>query len=175
MVVGQLVGTGAAMNVECGFAPRKVEVFNATKLSITNWNYGMVTAWDEGFHVVDSGAGTTDLSLLTANGISLFAGEPVNTTKTGTLAGTIATTSITGTSTEFLSELRVGDEILISGVVYSVLGIADDTHLTLDRALGATISGVALVRVTGRQAGFVIGTTATLNANNDAISYTAWR
>jgi len=175
MVVGNLIGTGAALKVSCGFVPRRVEVLNLTQLSRTTWNYGMTTNWDEGFHEIDSGAGAVDFSLLTANGISTNTGDVAYTTVTGTIAGSAGSAAITGTSTEFLTEVAVGDELLIGGIVYSVIAVASDTALTIDRPLSAAASGAAVVRVTGRQAGFTIGTTSTLNTNNDVISYVAFR
>ena len=176
MAVGNFIGTGAALTVECGFAPRRVEVLNLTKLSSTTWVYGMTTNWDEGFHAIDSGAGAVDFSALTSAGISAYAGAPMNTTITGTIAISAGSAAVTGTSTEALSQLRVWDEILVDGLVYGIVAIASDTAFTLDRPIGATaVSGAALVRVTGRQAGFTIGTTATLNSDNDVCCYTAWR
>jgi len=176
MATGNLIGTGAAITVECGFAPRRVDVYNLTTLSTTTWIYGMTTNWDEGFHAIDSGAGAVDFSALTANGISAYAGSPANSTITGTIAISASTAAVTGTSTEFLSQLRVNDVVLVGGLEYKVIAIASDTACTLDRPIGTTaVSGAAVVRVTGRQAGFTIGTTSTLNADNNVMAYTAWR
>ena len=176
LATGNFTGTGVAIKIECGFAPRRVEVINATKLSTTTWVRGMVTNMDEGFHAIDTGAGAVDFSLLTANGISAFAGEAAYTAITGTFDCTIGVASVAAgdTTTWFLEELKVGDEILLSGVVYSIVAIASDTALTVDRPIGATVNEGTLVRVTGRGAGFVVGTTAGLNSDNDECCYTAF-
>ena len=55
----------------------------------------------------------------------------------GVLTGSIdpaASTTVTGVGTKFLTEVRVGDSILVSGETRGVVSIASDTSLTVDAA-----------------------------------------
>ena len=142
MVVGNLIGTGTALKVSCGFVPRRVEVLNLTQLSKTTWNYGMTTNWDEGFHEIGSGAGAVDFSLLTANGISTNTGDAINTTLTGTIAGSAGSAAITGTSTEFLTEVAVGEELLIGGIV-SIIFIQSIINIGMNIGI-MPVTGISL-------------------------------
>ena len=70
-----------------------------------------------------------------ANEFSLY----IKLTKTTlfTLTGSIdpaASTTVTGVGTEFLSELSIGDEIIVSGETRTVTAIASDTSLTVSVA-----------------------------------------
>ena len=69
------------------------------------------------------------------NGFGLF----IKLTKgtTFTLTGSIdptASTTVTGSGTKFLSELSIGDEIVVSGETRIVSAIASDTSLTVSIA-----------------------------------------
>ena len=63
---------------------------------------------------------------------------------TGTVdvSNLIATTTVTGTTTEFDTELDIGDTIIIDGVKRKVTAIASNTSLTIDPAwAAANVSG----------------------------------
>ena len=68
------------------------------------------------------------------------------TALTGTVAGTAAAYTITGTSTLFLTELRVGDVIVISTYAYVVASIASDTSLAVSAPLVTSPSGTSATR-----------------------------
>lgn len=67
--VGKLTGTGAVINVSLGFRPRYVKLWNSTNKAIAEFFDGMTDA--HYLATIDSGAGTTDLSEVTSNGITL--------------------------------------------------------------------------------------------------------
>jgi hypothetical protein len=74
-VTGVVIGTGAAMNVQgdkVGFRPSVVRVHNRTRNSFAIWTDRMPAASMQ--KVVDSGAGTTDVSFVTANGVTQLCG-----------------------------------------------------------------------------------------------------
>ena len=61
------------------------------------------------------------------------------------LLGTVAvaaTSTVTGTNTHFLSELGIGDDIVVGGERRTVYAIASNTSLTVDKAFTVTTSGV---------------------------------
>jgi hypothetical protein len=60
----------------------------------------------------------------------------------GTVDTTIGSNEITGHSTQFETELKPGDTIQFNNdlTVYTVTSITDDTHLTLDIAVGDTLT-----------------------------------
>jgi hypothetical protein len=60
---------------------------------------------------------------------------------TGTLAGTIATKNIVGTGTLFKTQVRQGQYVFAGTELLVVDQIADDTHLTVYRALTAALAG----------------------------------
>lgn len=65
-------------------------------------------------------------------------------TRSGTAAVTAGSTTVTGTSTAFLTELRPGQEITINGERKVVTAIASATSLTVDTPYAATASGVSV-------------------------------
>ena len=67
----KLAGTGAAINVACGFQPKLVIAINLTQLSITYWTDTMDQA--KGVQIDDSGSNATDVLALASNGISTHA------------------------------------------------------------------------------------------------------
>jgi hypothetical protein len=83
IVTGSVAGTGAAINVSCGFRPRYVKVFNpndaGSLFPTMEWFKGMAAA--SGFKtkaVADSGAtGNKSSDYVTANGISEYSGGGV--------------------------------------------------------------------------------------------------
>lgn len=71
--------------------------------------------------------------------------EGRRTTLTGTVAVAASSTAVVGTGTAFLTELSVGEQIAVpasgSPVVRIVTVITDNTHLTVNTAFTATLSG----------------------------------
>lgn len=65
----RLTGTGAAIQVECGFKPELVLVLNETQLSLAFHVSGMADG--RALAVDDSGAGATDVELKTSGGVTL--------------------------------------------------------------------------------------------------------
>lgn len=69
MMTGSFTGTGSAINVKTvTFRPRKVEIFNVSGVCMAIWTNTMADA--SAFKKVDSGAGATDISFITSNGIT---------------------------------------------------------------------------------------------------------
>lgn len=68
-----------------------------------------------------------------------------STYTTGTLSGTINTSTLTGIGTAWLTNIFPGDEILISGDsnYYKVYSVSSDTSLTLYNKLVATATGAS--------------------------------
>ncbi len=65
-------------------------------------------------------------------------------TKTGTVAVTSGSATITGSGTAFTSEFAVGDDILINGEQFLVLSIATDTSMTADGNFASSASSQAI-------------------------------
>jgi hypothetical protein len=88
------------------------------------------------------GVGTTEnLSTLTVRASGQF-------NLAGTLATTDASTTVTGTGTRFLSELAIGDRIIVDESWdggRAVVAIASDLSLTVDRAYQETQSGLTVL------------------------------
>jgi len=68
-----------------------------------------------------------------------LSGETANLT--GTVSGTAAAYVLTGVSTLFTSEARVGETIVVAGYAYTVASIASDTSLTTVQPLATSPSG----------------------------------
>lgn len=66
---------------------------------------------------------------------------------TGTVAGTASAYVLTGTSTLFTTELRVGEKITISGYTYTVASIASATSLYTVEPLATSPSGTSVVKL----------------------------
>lgn len=64
------------------------------------------------------------------------------------IAGTASSssTAVTGTSTTFVKDLRVGMKIVVGTQVRTVATITDDTHLTTDTAFSPALSGATILR-----------------------------
>ena len=65
-------------------------------------------------------------------------------TKTGTVAVTSGSATITGSGTAFTTEFAVGDDILINGEQFLVLSIATDTSMTADGNFASSASSQAI-------------------------------
>ena len=61
-------------------------------------------------------------------------------TKTGTVAVTSGSATITGSGTAFTTEFAIGDDILINGEQFLVLSIATDTSMTADGNFASSAS-----------------------------------
>lgn len=152
---GSFTGDGSAVKFECGFTPKKVTMLNTTDATVLQWFSGMA----EPSAIKTVTAGTTTYE--TTNHISTWAGDAAGASLTGTAATTAGSPTLTGTSSKYLYELRVGDVISVGSATYTIKGVASATSATLDRPADATASGVTALRQTGRGAGFQIGTAAT--------------
>ena len=69
LMTGAFYGTGAELTVEVGFKPKYVRLLNVSGNAQAEHVKGMADA--EAQKVVDSGAGATDISTITSNGITL--------------------------------------------------------------------------------------------------------
>ncbi len=65
---GEEVGTGAAMLIQLDYKPIRIEINNRTRNVIGAWTAAMPDASAQ--LLVDSGAGTSDVSFITTNGIT---------------------------------------------------------------------------------------------------------
>lgn len=133
------------VNVECGFVPDCVMFVEATVPSLA---VSFVDSTN-GVNVTTAAAAPTDF-------VDAYAGAGQNENIRGTVAGTVGTTAITGTSTYFTLDLKVGEHIVIAGVAYQIAAIASSTALTLSSALLATASGATAQRLEGRSPGFTL-------------------
>lgn len=73
IAIGTVEGTGSAINVQIGWVPRAVLVFNIDGDCYGVWadvGFGA----DDAQKTVDSGSGTTDVSTVTSGGITAYAG-----------------------------------------------------------------------------------------------------
>lgn len=73
---------------------------------------------------------------------------PVFSAGTGTISCTAGAVNVTGVGTLFSTELEVGDILKVGAVYLAVLTITDDTHLVLQVAPVANISGAAFTYTT---------------------------
>lgn len=72
--------------------------------------------------------------------------QAANVTLTGTYASTSASTTIVGTGTLFLTELKSGDKILLDGNVYVVDTITNNTNLEITAGAATNASGEAAIK-----------------------------
>lgn len=112
--------------------------------------------------------------LISNLGISEYAGASPNTRLTGTVTMTLASKTLTGSSTLFLTELKVGDLVLIAGQTFTVASIASNTSATMVEAASPAIAALSLaVRKNGREAGFTIGADLDINVSGETVYYHA--
>jgi hypothetical protein len=133
------------VNVECGFVPDCVMFVEATVPSLA---VSFVDSTN-GVNVTTAAAAPTDF-------VDAYAGAGQNENIRGTMAGTAGLTTVTGTSSYFTLDLKVGEHIVISGVAYQIAAIASSTSLTVASALQGTVSGVTAQRLEGRSPGFTL-------------------
>ena len=90
VVCGKIIGSGAAINVPLGFAPRVVEIINVTNPSKHNWHSGM----GDGYDLQETNGA---MSLVTSAGISAYAGSA-----SAAPGFTIGTNSVLNTAADVL-------------------------------------------------------------------------
>lgn len=73
IATGTVEGTGADIVIQCGFQPRAVTLLNIDGLARLEWTETMGAGY--GFKTADTGAGVTDLSLLSSLGVTAYAGS----------------------------------------------------------------------------------------------------
>ena len=66
---GTVEGTGAAITISVGFVPSIVKLFNIDGNCFLFWNENVGAG--KGQKVVDSGSGTTDISTISSNGVTV--------------------------------------------------------------------------------------------------------
>jgi len=86
--------------------------------------------------------GKTGLGTTSPSGVLHVRGI-LNTALSGTVSVTLDTAAVTGSSTAFSTELKVGDSIKIAGEIFTVSEISNNTSLTIDSNHTAGASGVA--------------------------------
>jgi hypothetical protein len=180
--VGTVEGTGAIIQVELGFVPTYVKLFNiddaGTLWPSLEWLKGMAAA--SGIKCqkqIDSGTtGLSSQAYVTSNGISEFAGSVAGYQLTGTIAASALSATLTGTNTLFLTELKVGDTVkLWDGQELVVSAIASATSLTVLTAAAASVTTNKANRLAGRTPGFLIGADGDINVSAETIVYMAAR
>jgi len=148
------VVAAAAINVVLGWTPSYVRAVNVNNLAFYEYFSGMDagTSLDTGNHA------DTQISVNAADSISTYAGRAAGASLTGTVSVTAASATVTGSSTNFLGELAVGDTITVNGEVRTVSAIASKTSLTASAVYVATASAVNIYEMKGKGAGFTLGT-----------------
>lgn len=75
-------------------------------------------------------------------------GFPIGRAVTGTVAGSISGSTVTGTGTSFTTALSVGDRIVIGDTgIFTVLTIASNTSLTVAETFEANFTGKTISRL----------------------------
>ena len=166
-------GTGAAINFNFGFVPHAVTLNNTTGNCIGYWNDLMPDASMQ--KVVDSGAGATDISFVTVQGVTPYSGAGDGEALSGTVSTVAGTRNLTGASSKFTWELEVGDLIKVGPDELHVDSIASNTAATVSEPASVTSTAVKGYRLTRSGGGITLGTDVDLNVNNEVLYVTAWR
>ena len=166
------IGTGAAINFNFGFVPHAVALNNTTGNCTAYWNDQMPDASMQ--KIVDSGAGTTDISFITGQGVTPYSGADGGEAL-GVVASVAGTRNISGAGTKFTSDLVVGDLIKIGPDELRVDSVVSDTAATVVEPASATSTAVPCYRLTRSGGGITLGTDVDLNVNNEVLYVTAWR
>jgi len=143
-----------AVNLVCGWQPRYVRAYNVNNLAAYEYFYGMAagTSLDNGNHA------DTQNSVNAAGSITLYAGRNAGAAVTGTVTVTAASATITGSGTNFVGELAVGDKVTVNGETVSILSITSSTVATADKPFVAAAAAVSLYDVLGKGEGVTLGT-----------------
>lgn len=167
---GAFTGTGAAMNIECGFVPKYVKVVNmndagALDPPMLEWIDGMADG--TGLKLVGT---TVAFSQLATLGISKYLGDAGMAALTGTISTVIGTAGIVGVGTAFLTELKVGDVIKsdYNGENIQILAITSNTVAAINALSENTAATKTFKRINGRAAGFTLGADADVNVAAEA-------
>lgn len=89
---------------------------------------------------------TTNLTV--GDRILMIFGTNRTIAKSGTVAGGTVSGVITGSSTDFVNDYAVGDFVQIGNYIREVVAVANTTSMTVDAALGETLSGAVHYGVT---------------------------
>ena len=144
----------SAMNVVLGWQPRYVRAYNVNNLASYEYFSGM----DAGTSLDNGNDADTQWSVNAAGSISLYAGRAAGASVTGTVSVTADVATITGSGTNFIGELAVGDKVTINGEVREILSITSTTVATATTPFVATASAVLLYDMAGKGEGFTLGT-----------------
>lgn len=139
---------GATITREYGAVSQSLIRFWEVKVGLSSQtgfpHWGKLVHSSGGFMGLRATAGSTVEAHLTAS-TGIVAG--VSGSLTGTVSVAAADATVTGAGTAFLSECRIGDQIMTAGgVVKRVLAITSDTVLEADSDYDAIESGVAMTR-----------------------------
>lgn len=96
MVTGTVEGTGSAINVELGFMPAKVELFNEDGLCHMVWTDSMAAG--KGMKTVTAGT----VSFVASNGVSQYAGATRSASK-GFTIGTDTDINVSGETLHYVA------------------------------------------------------------------------
>ena len=166
------VGTGAAMSFNFGFVPHAVTLNNTSGNCVGYWNDQMPSA---SMHkVVDSGAGATDISFVTTQGVTPYSGANGGETLTGVVFMSAGSRSITGAGSKFSSELVPGDLIRIGPDELRVGSVVSNTNVIVTEPTTSAASAIPCYRLTRSGGGIRLGADADLNVNGEDLYVTAW-
>lgn len=170
--VGSIAGTGAALNISCGFEPVYVHIYNPNDAG----SLAPSMTWWAGMGAGDALKGSTTAGDVeeTTNGITVYAGAE-NLALTGTVAVTAASKVVTGTSTLFLSEVAEGDLIQVDDTkeVRRVDVVLSNTSLTVDDNFDTADASSTATNLTGPAKGFTLGADADVNVSGETFFYLA--
>ena len=159
-----------AQNIVLGWNPRYIRAYNVNNLTSYEWFYGM----SDGTSLDNANHADTQWSVNAAGSISMYAGRVAGAAVTGTVSVTAGSATVTGSGTNFVGELAVGDKIVINGENRIVASIASSTSLVADTAFVATASTKQLFDVYGKGLGFTLGTDI-LDTAADVVRWVAFR
>lgn len=174
---GTFIGTGATLRIEAGFEPDYVKVLNLNDAGGLEPELEWIAGMTDDYAIKKTGTPTRDL--ITSLGITPDAGQEGSFPLTGTLAVAAGSAVVTGTSTEFLAELKEGDLINVGDIanpltgakqqiIRKVLAIASATSLTVSQDFDETRSTVLGHRQAGRESGFLLGADTDVNVDGEA-------
>lgn len=165
MKEGKIIVTTAqaadGINVDCGFIPAYTKIFNQDvddlAIGILERFRGMEPAQSLSITRMDNDGGTdaTNLDNTFTNGLSDYDANAVSQVEsdlTGTYSKTEGSTTMTGSGSEFLTEVNVGDRVRVDDEVLEVASITSDTVLDTTTKFRTTAAGTtATVIVPGAE------------------------
>ncbi len=140
--VGNHTAGAAAVLVVETFGPTESTLPRWTHFTKGNVQYGELFDSRSGAHIGDRANGNRVEMYFDASGLT----DPPTVTLTGTVTHTIALDTLVGVGTLFLTELAVGQEVLLGdSISHRIATIADDLNATTVRVrVDATSAGAAL-------------------------------